>query len=56
MDSVGVKRPADWNLQSKTFFELEMHEKETYLAGRSGSGYTKLLSQALGEGRRDHKE
>ncbi|RSH90184.1 hypothetical protein EHS25_001518 [Saitozyma podzolica] len=41
---------------SKTFFGLEMHEKETYLAGRSGSGYTKLLSQALGEGRRDHKE
>jgi hypothetical protein len=33
-----------------------MSEKEEYLAGRSGSGYTKLLTQALGEGRRDHKE
>ncbi|KAL7424584.1 hypothetical protein Q5752_000268 [Cryptotrichosporon argae] len=33
-----------------------MAEKEEYLAGKSGSGYTKLLTQALGEGRRDHKE
>nr|XP_031861852.1 uncharacterized protein CI109_002681 [Kwoniella shandongensis]KAA5528924.1 hypothetical protein CI109_002681 [Kwoniella shandongensis] len=41
---------------SKTFFDLPMEEKEVYLAGKSGSGYTKLLSQALGEGKRDHKE
>ncbi|KAK8846702.1 hypothetical protein IAR55_005789 [Kwoniella newhampshirensis] len=41
---------------SKTFFDLPMKEKEVYLAGKSGSGYTKLLSQALGEGKRDHKE
>jgi isopenicillin N synthase-like dioxygenase len=53
---LSITNPADGHSQSKTFFGLEMHEKETYLAGRSGSGYTKLLSQALGEGRRDHKE
>ncbi|WWD00238.1 hypothetical protein V866_007147 [Kwoniella sp. B9012] len=41
---------------SKDFFSLPMGEKEKYLAGPSGSGYTKLLSQALGEGKRDHKE
>ncbi|KAK6904071.1 hypothetical protein I203_107585 [Kwoniella mangroviensis CBS 8507] len=41
---------------SKDFFALPMEEKEKFLAGPSGSGYTKLLSQALGEGKRDHKE
>ncbi|WVQ82877.1 hypothetical protein IAT38_005013 [Cryptococcus sp. DSM 104549] len=41
---------------SRNFFGLSMEKKEEYLAGRSGSGYTKLLSQALGEGKRDHKE
>ncbi|WRT65087.1 uncharacterized protein IL334_002029 [Kwoniella shivajii] len=41
---------------SKSFFSLSMADKELYLAGKSGSGYTKLLSQALGEGKRDHKE
>ncbi|KAK4685315.1 hypothetical protein P7C73_g4834, partial [Tremellales sp. Uapishka_1] len=41
---------------TKTFFALPMPKKEEYLAGPSGSGYTKLLSQALGEGKRDHKE
>jgi hypothetical protein len=32
-----------------------MAAKEQYLAGSSGAGYTKLLTQALGEGKRDHK-
>ncbi|WVQ76752.1 hypothetical protein IAR50_006426 [Cryptococcus sp. DSM 104548] len=41
---------------SESFFSLPMETKEKYLAGRSGSGYTKLMSQALGEGKRDHKE
>ena len=41
--------------QGKTFFSQPMEEKERYLAGSSGAGYTKLLTQALGEGKRDHK-
>ena len=52
MRSSGLKSP---NAQGKTFFSQPMHEKERYLAGSSGAGYTKLLTQALGEGKRDHK-